>query len=68
MNADAAYLDTSALVKWYLPEPGSEAYVDFIARQSRAVISRLTGVELRCLQARRPPAGEIRTDTSRMPR
>ena len=34
MNADAAYLDTCALAKWYLPEPGSEAFGDFIARRA----------------------------------
>jgi uncharacterized protein len=65
MNADAAYLDTSALAKWYLPEPGSDAFVDFIGRQSRAVISRLTSVELRCLLARRRRAGEIRVEHER---
>jgi uncharacterized protein len=59
MNADAAYIDTSALAKWYLPEPGSDAFVDFIRSQDRAAISRLTTVELRCLLARRRRAGEI---------
>jgi predicted nucleic acid-binding protein len=59
MNADPAYVDTSALAKWYLPESGSAAFVDFIRGQSGAVISRLTTVELRCLLARRRRAGDI---------
>ena len=59
MNADPAYIDTSALAKWYLPEPGSDAFVDFIRRQDSAAISRLTAVELRCLLARRRRAGDI---------
>ena len=59
MSVETAYVDTSALAKWYLPEPGSEAFVEFIVRQDGAVISRLTSVELRCLLARRRRAGEI---------
>ena len=59
MNADSSYVDTSALAKWYLPESGSEAFVDFIRRQDGAAISRLTTVELRCLLARRRRAGDI---------
>ncbi|MCP9911016.1 hypothetical protein KBZ15_14075 [Cyanobium sp. BA20m-p-22] len=34
-----AYLDTSALAKWYLNEPGSEAFVAFLQGLSPAVIS-----------------------------
>lgn len=59
MSAEPVYVDTSALAKWYLPEPGSDAFVDFIRRQDRAAISRLTTVELRCLLARRRRAGDI---------
>jgi predicted nucleic acid-binding protein len=59
MNADSAYVDTSALAKWYLPESGSEAFADFIRRQGGAAISRLTTVELRCLLARRRRARDI---------
>jgi hypothetical protein len=32
MNGDPAYVDTSALATWYLPESGSDAFVDFIRR------------------------------------
>ena len=59
MNADPTYVDTSALAKWYLPEPGSDAFVDFIRSQDSAAISRLTTIELRCLLARRRRAGDI---------
>jgi uncharacterized protein len=59
MSAEPAYIDTSALAKWYLPEPGSDAFVDFVPGQERAAISRLTTVELRCLLARRRRAGDI---------
>jgi uncharacterized protein len=59
MSAEPAYVDTSALAKWYLPEPSSDAFVDFIRRQDSAAISRLTTVELRCLLARRRRAGDI---------
>ena len=53
------YLDTSALAKWYLNEPFSEAFEEFIRAQPAAAISRLSVVELRCLLARRRRAGEI---------
>ncbi len=53
------YLDTSALAKWYLNEPFSEAFEAFILEQPAAAISRLTVVEFRCLLARRRRAGEI---------
>ena len=53
------YLDTSALAKWYLNEPFSEAFEEFIQAQEAAAISRLTVVEFRCLLARRRRAGEI---------
>ena len=53
------YLDTSALAKWYLNEPGSLAFQDFIVQHKRAAISRLTIVEFRCLLARRLRAREL---------
>jgi len=59
MLGDQPYLDTSALAKWYINEPGSEAFVDFIRARSPAVISRLGAVELRSLLARRRRAGEL---------
>jgi predicted nucleic acid-binding protein len=53
------YVDTSALAKWYLNEPGSEEFEAFITRQSAVAISRLTVVEFRCLLARRRRSGDI---------
>jgi predicted nucleic acid-binding protein len=58
------YVDTSALAKWYISEPGSEAFEAFVAGFPRVVISRLTLVELRCLLARRRRAGEIAEPTA----
>jgi uncharacterized protein len=54
-----AYLDTSALAKWYVAEPGSEAFAAFVAEVPDAVISRLTVVEMRCLLARRRRSGML---------
>jgi hypothetical protein len=59
MSADLPYVDTSALAKWYLNEAGSAEFVDFMRAQGRALISRLTVVELRSLLARRERSGEI---------
>lgn len=53
------YLDTSALAKWYLNEPGSEQFERFLRDQPEAGISRLTTVEFRCMLARRRRAEEI---------
>jgi hypothetical protein len=48
-----AYLDTSALAKWYLNEVGSEAFVDFLQWLGSAFISSLTVTEMRSLLSRR---------------
>lgn len=53
------YLDTSALAKWYLNEPGSESFSEWIRTQPDTHISTLSGLELRCLLARRARAGEL---------
>jgi predicted nucleic acid-binding protein len=53
------YIDTSALAKWYLEEPGSENFERFVNRQPVRAISRLVTVELRCLLARRRRTREI---------
>jgi predicted nucleic acid-binding protein len=55
-------LDTSALAKWYLEEPGSSAFEAFVNRTPDRTISRLVMVELRCLLARRRRASEIGSD------
>jgi len=48
-----SYIDTSALAKWYLPEPGSKNFTEWIQRQENTCISSLTITEFRCLLARR---------------
>ncbi len=53
------YLDTSALAKWYLNEPFSEEFDEYIRLLGVGEISRLTVVELRCLVGRRRRAGDI---------
>lgn len=55
----ACYIDTSALAKWYVNEPGSEAFEDFVRGIDWAIVSRLTALELRCLLARRRRAGDF---------
>lgn len=72
--AEAIYLDTSALLKRYVPEAYSEAFEIYLAERSPASISRLTLVELRSGLARKrrakaisaerelAAAGEIRLD------
>lgn len=52
-DADPAYIDTSALAKWYLPEQNSDAFRDYITGLPSALISALTITEMRCLLARR---------------
>jgi predicted nucleic acid-binding protein len=59
------YLDTSALVKWYIEESDSDAFDDFLARRSGASISRLTIVELRSVLGRRRRNREISGATER---
>jgi len=48
-----AYLDTSALAKWYLNESGSEAFVSYLHSLDVAVITSLTVTEMRSLVSRR---------------
>ena len=60
MGADQrAYLDTSALAKWYLNEAGSEAFVEFLQGLDSAVISSLSVTEMRSLLSRRRRMGDI---------
>lgn len=50
---EMAYIDTSALAKWYLPEAGSEAFAEWMGQWEDTCISSLTITEFRCLLARR---------------
>ena len=54
-----AYIDTSALAKWYLNEPGSDAFVRFLQALDVAVISSLTRTEMRSLLSRRRRMGDL---------
>lgn len=54
-----AYLDTSALAKWYLNEANSEAFVSYLQSLDSAVISSLTRPEMRSLLSRRRRMGEL---------
>jgi predicted nucleic acid-binding protein len=55
----ACYLDTSALLKWYGPEAGSEDFEAFVRRIEDPVVSRLVIVECRCALARRARRGTL---------
>jgi len=54
-----AYLDTSALAKWYLNEPGSDAFVAYLQGLDSAAVSGLTRAEMRSLLARRRRMGDF---------
>ena len=57
-----AYVDTSALAKWYLNEARSEEFAAWIQAEPESHISTLTVVEMRCLIARRRRNHEISSD------
>ena len=60
MNVERrAYLDTSALAKWYLNETQSERFVDYLQGLDVAVISSLTRTEMRSLFSRRRRMGDL---------
>ena len=52
-----AYIDTSALAKWYLPETGSDTFAAWMQQQEETCISSLTKTEFRSLLARRQRMG-----------
>ncbi len=58
----APYLDTSALAKWFLSEAGSAEFEQYILKQSSAVVSSLTGLELRSVLGRRRREGHFSPD------
>lgn len=58
MNA-VVYFDTSALAKWYINEPRSDAVEDYIQQHGPVAVSDLTLVEMRCLLARRRRDGSL---------
>jgi len=52
-------LDTSALVKRYVPENNSQAFDLYFVERTPAQVSRLVLLELRCAMARKRRNGEI---------
>jgi predicted nucleic acid-binding protein len=54
-----SYVDTSALAKWYLDEPGADEFAAFMQTTPQVLTSRLVLVEMRCLLARRRRAGDL---------
>ena len=56
------YLDTSALMKRYVPEANSDAFDQYFVGLAPATISRLTLVELRSALARKRREGAIAPD------
>jgi hypothetical protein len=57
------YVDTSALVKWYVNEVRSEEVEAYLAQAAPAYISLLTKTEMRSLLARRGREGHLDADT-----
>lgn len=55
----SAYLDTSALAKWYVNESRSEDVEEYVRSVYPAYISLLTKIEMKSLAARRVREGHI---------
>jgi uncharacterized protein len=68
MPAAEPYIDTSALTKRYLHQPSSDDFDAFLGTLPRALISRLSLVEFRCLLQRRRRAGDIDDEYERAAR
>ncbi|MEW5889799.1 MAG: type II toxin-antitoxin system VapC family toxin [Pseudomonadota bacterium] len=56
------YVDTSALLKRFVPERNSDAFDEWFANHAPVVITRLGVLEMRCALARRRRAGQIPLD------
>ncbi len=54
-----AYIDTSALAKLYINEPGSESFEAYIKALGSGLISRIAVVEFRSVLARRLRSREL---------
>lgn len=54
-----SYLDTSVLLKAYVHEAGSDAFIDWMIEQKAGCISSLSLIELRCAVKRRVRSGLI---------
>lgn len=54
-----SYIDTSALLKWYVHEPASDEVAAWIQTQPVLAFSRLGWLELRCALNRRVRTGSL---------
>ncbi len=63
MSGAGVYFDTSALVKWYLPEARSDDVAEYLQQNCPAYISLLTKVEMRSVLARRTRELHIDAET-----
>ena len=59
------YCDTSALLKLYLPEPGSDAFNDLIEGRDDVLVSDLAVTEIVSALARRAREGSLVRETAR---
>jgi len=59
MPGISVYIDTSALLKWYIREPNSDEVEAFLIGHPGIYVSRLTRAEFRCALARRRRSGQI---------
>ena len=62
MTVTEVYLDTSALIKLYVPEAFSTEVENFVAQADALVISRLSVLEWHCAMSRRLRTGMITED------
>ena len=60
--ADLVYLDTSALIKRYVPEHDSDRFDAYFADRADTAISRLTYVEVRSTLARKRREGRLNAE------
>jgi predicted nucleic acid-binding protein len=59
LPVDLAYIDTSALLKWYVTEAGSAELADWLESVEEAAVSRLTIVEAHCALNRHVRGGSL---------
>ncbi len=64
MAEGISYIDTSALLKWYIHEPASDEVAAWIQTQSVLAFSRLGWLELRCALNRRVRTGGLAEATA----
>jgi predicted nucleic acid-binding protein len=58
------YIDTSALIKGYVTEPGSQEFIAWFSSSAIPCISPLSSVEFKCAIHRRARAGDFSRERS----